>query len=347
MTSAAGRIVVVSVCLALRPQSFCPSAIAAGPYTIVELPFTLSDPALNDHDQVAGMFSMESDGIHLLDLRDGTSQVTPCSPSLMFAYYVLLNNEGDILVAGSFGTSLWRDGTETPIEFMDCYGMNDACQVVGKDGLPVLWEDGVKTHFGTLGGDGGWADDINNSGMIAGATTLTSQGGGMHAFLYADGIMTDLGTLGGGTSDSYGINELGHVVGWSDVDDDMQRHGFYYAEGTMTDLGLLPGTGQSIALDLNDHGQVVGYCGDEFNIKDNPRAFLWEDGVMTDLNDLLPAGSGWNLTRALYVNNHGTILGMGYNTDDEYLPFAMMVVPEPTSFLLLLGGFALLRRRKR
>jgi probable HAF family extracellular repeat protein len=40
-------------------------------------------------------------------------------------------------------------------------------------------------------------------------------------------------------------------------------------------------------------------------------AFLWQDGVMTDLNSLLPADSGWNLTYAGFINDAGQVVGYG------------------------------------
>ena len=41
-------------------------------------------------------------------------------------------------------------------------------------------------------------------------------------------------------------------------------------------------------------------------------AFLWQDGVMTDLNDLpIVAGSGWILTAATAINDNGDIVGTG------------------------------------
>ena len=38
------------------------------------------------------------------------------------------------------------------------------------------------------------------------------------------------------------------------------------------------------------------------------RAFLYERGKMVNLNDLIPAGSGWLLDAALDINDRGQIL---------------------------------------
>jgi probable HAF family extracellular repeat protein len=43
-------------------------------------------------------------------------------------------------------------------------------------------------------------------------------------------------------------------------------------------------------------------------------AFLWNDGVMSDLNDLIPPDSGWVLFSAAAINDVGQIVGWGlYN----------------------------------
>jgi probable HAF family extracellular repeat protein len=40
-------------------------------------------------------------------------------------------------------------------------------------------------------------------------------------------------------------------------------------------------------------------------------AFIFADGVLRDLNDLIPADSSWVLTAAQAINDHGHIVGFG------------------------------------
>ena len=47
------------------------------------------------------------------------------------------------------------------------------------------------------------------------------------------------------------------------------------------------------------------------NAAGQPRAFLWRNGEMTDLNTLIPAGTGWVLESAAGVSEGGQIVGYG------------------------------------
>ena len=85
------------------------------------------------------------------------------------------------------------------------------------------------------------------------------------------------------------------------------EHAAYWQIIGLTDLGTLGGT-NSRAEGVNDAGQVVGSADTSAELQ---HAFVWEDGVMTDLNDLLPPDSGWVLTRAVNINEAGQIVGRG------------------------------------
>ncbi len=65
----------------------------------------------------------------------------------------------------------------------------------------------------------------------------------------------------------------------------------------------------SQAYDINTSGQVVGLSYTSGNGAQH--AFLFSGGVVIDLNDLIPANSGWALTRATGINDSGQIVGHG------------------------------------
>ena len=72
----------------------------------------------------------------------------------------------------------------------------------------------------------------------------------------------------------------------------------------MTDLGSI-GTTSSVALSINNKGQVVGYT----TGGSQPRAFYYANGTMSDLNTLIRPGTGWSLSEATGINDAGQITG--------------------------------------
>ncbi|HQT99555.1 MAG TPA: hypothetical protein PLG60_03535, partial [Acidimicrobiales bacterium] len=76
------------------------------------------------------------------------------------------------------------------------------------------------------------------------------------------------------------------------------------------DLGTLQGDVISEALGVNDQGQVVG-----ISLGSTPygQAFIYQNGVMTNLNSLVVPGTSLILTDAQDINNNGVITGQAYD----------------------------------
>src|SRR5262245_11110471 len=93
--------------------------------------------------------------------------------------------------------------------------------------------------------------------------------------------LVDLGSLGGVKgSGAYALNRAGLVAGYSFVSGSTFVHAMLNDHGTIQDLGTLGGS-QSLARAVNAQGWVVGWAyppGVAWQ-----RAFLWHDGVMTEL----------------------------------------------------------------
>jgi len=110
----------------------------------------------------------------------------------------------------------------------------------------VGWIGYEATDLGTLGGNQGYATDINDHGQVVGA-------GG----LWEDGVVTPLDGLY-----THGINNCGHVVGTTRTSGTDQA--FLWEDGVTTDLGTLDASyPYSRAFDVNIHGQVVGHSSGE------------------------------------------------------------------------------------
>jgi probable HAF family extracellular repeat protein len=185
---------------------------------------------------------------------------------------------------------------------------------------PVFWYKGKVHELPTLHGDTvGTATVVNDLGLMAGVS-LTCAEYAEHStdpVLWQNGKIVKLGNLGGTFSFPIGINNWGQVVGESNLPGDTITHAFLWQKHTgMIDLGTLgPDDVSSYGEGINDLGQIVGASCDS---NGNCRAFLWQDGVMTDLNTLIPPDSTLYLSEASgTINNRGQIAGYGYDTVRE------------------------------
>jgi probable HAF family extracellular repeat protein len=163
-----------------------------------------------------------------------------------------------------------------------------------------VWDRGVKTLVGTLGGRSTSIAAINDRGQVTGWSELA--GGERRAFIWDDGVMTNLGTLGGNESRATGINRFGQVIGVSTTAQHENR-AFIWDAGAMTNLGTLGESPTSITpTAINRAGQVVGVS---MSAPNHTRAFVWHDGVMSELQ----APSGFVDAIAEGINDRGEIIG--------------------------------------
>ena len=181
---------------------------------------------------------------------------------------------------------------------------------------------------------------INDAGWISGETYIYSTSGRWWAYVWFDDngnfiddegemrLLGCLGTAGGEHSAAYDINDIGQAVGWSGITNTMfPRHAFLVTStnGVWQDNGgdpntnptnyLMQGLGalesptnNSYAYAINNQSWIVGMATTSSRTN---QAFLWRDGVMTNLNDLIDPGSGWVLTNATDISEQNLIVGSG------------------------------------
>lgn len=182
---------------------------------------------------------------------------------------------------------------------------NRSTDVVGSSKV-YTWKDGVKT-LKLQGSPSAFVDyvatNFNEAGDIVGMENFDA------AFLLSEGELFYAG--GSGSIDSaVAVNEDGTVLVHEDHDDcdgAMRWDGGfeYKAIGELGDAGARPS-------DLNDAGWIVGASeaseGEE-------HGFLWIDGVMFDLNDLIDEAQGWTVVEATAINGNGSIAGVAVNAE--------------------------------
>ncbi len=251
----------------------------------------------------------------------------------------------------AFGTHLqclaaiWKSGQLTALQLLPggnnsyALDMNDRGQVVGFSDTDVydpdcaaattagfrfesaIWEpNGRVRQLAPLDGDTvANAFGINNRGQVVGnsgvcgSITPPPYVTASHAVLWErDGTAINLGSLGGPTGAS-AINGHGDVSGTGVTTDGLVRPFLWTPESrTLVQLdppsGNFPVVVSGCCKTINDRREIVGFM---LDASYNSHAFLWKDGVMVDLNDLIPKGSPWMLQSAAGINASGQIAGQG------------------------------------
>ncbi len=244
--------------------------------------------------------------------------------------------------------AVWKRGKLTALPSLrggnnsQAYGINNSGQIIGfsetgvvdptcSTGMPfqvlryeaTIWEpDGRPRKLRPLYGDTvGFGFGINNKGQAVGASGLCSnvslppnyQPNGPHpVFWDADGTPLNLvGLPGASTTVASSISDRGEVVGDSQFPDGTVRPFRWTRKEGIKDLGSFPGAVLTVAPccnSVNNRGDVAGFW---FDASFTMHPFIWQNGVFTDPNSLLPAGSPWQLIQVTSLNDSGEIVGQG------------------------------------
>jgi probable HAF family extracellular repeat protein len=223
---------------------------------------------------------------------------------------------------------------------LDAYGLNDSATVVGygnsQDGnRAFVWQNGSISNLGA------WPDSwysgaasINNAGVIVGssgqqavqwssgqistlpalpgssdasATAINQPGdvvgsSGGQAVVWRQGQVSALPTPSGNAQSSIaiGINDNGTIVGRT-FDAAYQSSAVVWQNGQTRLLDTPAPFTQSVAIDVNNRNQIVGYA-----TQDNvDQALLWEDGHALVLAPI----AGDKGAAAFDINDAGQIVG--------------------------------------
>ncbi|MDQ3136163.1 MAG: DUF3466 family protein [Gemmatimonadota bacterium] len=304
--------------------------------SILELPTlggpssTVPWPGQNDKGMIVGISQ--------------TSQVDPLNEDWSCELGGFLPETTDLVCRGF----VWEDGVMRPLPTLGgthgfATGVNNRRQIVGwaetrvhdptctdaqvLQFRAVLWEpsNGMKSEIRKrelrpLPDDStSAATAINDRGQAVGISGECDQAVGRFSALHAvlwdkHGKVTEIPNLGGKTWHTpMDINDAGDVVGFSnppgpgDPEGEFIAHAFLWTHGAADaeDLEVLDGDAFSQALAINARGQVVGVS---FGGTDGSRAFLYEDGVLKNLNDLVSIVPDVLLS-AQDINDAGQITG--------------------------------------
>ena len=321
------------------------SAAQIPEYTIVDLGTLGGDwseaHGINVHGQVVGYSRTQSERKHAFLYSNGIMQDLGTLDGESSSYATGINNRGEVVGysetrigdgrAFFYANGIMRDLGKLVVNSY-AYGINNLGQVVGDfrtqsgDNRNFLYfsPDASVKDLGKLADS---VNGINDKGQIVGSF-VSSQSDFLHPLLYSslDDSVKDLGTLVGmDGAKGLGINNKGEVVGYSfgrGINGFSSYRAFLYSEGIMHNIGTLEEK-DSYAYAINNLGQVVGAVQWWGNFGREGRAFLYSNGIMVYLHDLIDIESGWRLYEATAINDRGQIVGRGRNASNERRAFLL------------------------
>src|SRR6266536_4688562 len=216
-----------------------------------------------------------------------------------------INDSGQVVGAyadsyGEYSSSafLYSGGTYTNI---DPVGYYSAAFDISNDGKVLLYTDSGSYYYDYAGSYYVNYYDyyVYDNGTY---TLLTNTPVG-----YLPG---DLVTVGAAISDA-GVVGYSYDPAWF-ADGQAEYQGFLFENGVYTAINF-PDAEYTVAEDINDLGQVVGYA--SYNGGDIIQGFLYDNGVFTPIAD-----PNWPYgTVAQWINNDGAIVGFYYiSTGTQY-----------------------------
>lgn len=321
------NLVLISCLLVFLSQSsFAQQTVKAlSPHHFKVLELRLKPLHLNGSGEVVGIVEnhraaiwSEQKGLRLLPAAKGfaRSEAKSSNPAGQVVGSVMSQDDSN------FRPFIYADGKSTvlPGGRGKALAINDSGQIAGESMVKgklaltaVLWQKGSVTDLG--GCCGGVARAINNHGQVVG--DMYDEEGRYRAFLW-DRVH---GLQHFGPPENYSsaidISDSGHVL----VQDLEKGFFIYEAKDKLTWLDI-PKRQLPQARAMNHADVVVGAFGP---YSDAYRAFIWDvKHGFQDLNELIPANSGWKLQDATWINDAGQIVGVGKHNGKDDVGFLLV-----------------------
>lgn len=273
-----------------------------------------------------------------------------------FAVANSANDSGVVVGTGAttaFGSGrlplLWNNGvvSQLPLPAGETLGdandVNSAGVVVGSINAgstqrAAIYNAGTTTVITQTTAGGSFfttAFGISDAGRIVGTGIDPANAARNVGMVYEIGSSSaiEVGALAGANGAlAFGVSSNGFVTGSSMMNQGSGQPFFWSQAGGIVPVPLPVGTSQGSGRAVNSNGWVVGTASSAFAIP-----FLWNGTATFRLADLIPAGTGWDLSTntsssALGISNNGVIVGTGV-LNGAVRAYAMVpvgVTPSPT-----------------
>ncbi len=250
-----------------------------------------------------------------------------------------LGNRG--FVYGYEGDQFTILGTLPGGNWSEAHAIDSAGEIVGFWGdilngpfpQAFIWRDGetidIHPDFGTKNSR---AYDINGNSIVTGWMGISSPTDA-RAFIWENGKVTELPPVPGGfTSQGWTINNRQDVAGRGRIVDPRSgntvNRAFAWIDGQMFLLGTLPGFPNSLATGINDNQTVIGFA-----MSTSADAFVWKDGEMAALDDLIPPELGLDFSTARGINQAGQIVASATNEFNDLVAVLLTPIQGPAGDL--------------
>ena len=278
-------------------------------------------------------------------------------PNLAGRSYAVSNSANDSgIVVGTaattlFGTSrlpvIWQNGAVSQLPLPAGETLGDANSVnastvavgsvdAGSLQRGVIYSSGSATIITQTTTNGSYfltAFGINDSGRVVGQGIDPTNAARNVGIVYDIGQNTafEVGALPGlNGALAFGVSNTGYVVGSSMLNQGSGLPFIWSDQGGIVAVPLAAGTSEGSARAVNSAGWVVGNDSSAFSIP-----FLYDGTNTYRLADLIPPGSGWDLSMntsssADGISENDVIVGTGVHNGETHAYAMVPAAPSPT-----------------